>query len=223
MLLYVVATPLGNLEDVTLRALEVLRSADVVACEDTRVTRRLLLRHGVEARLVSYHEHNERTKAPHLAERAAAGEKVALVTNAGTPLLSDPGYHLVRECLERGVRVVPVPGPSAATAALVASGLPTHRFVFIGFPPRKPGPRRRALEGVSSFVGSILLFEAPQRLAATLREAADVLGPRRACVARELTKVHEEFVRGTLQELAERFAASPPRGECTVVVEGAGA
>jgi 16S rRNA (cytidine1402-2'-O)-methyltransferase len=218
--LFIVPTPIGNLDDITLRAIDILRSADLVACEDTRLTRRLFDRHGVKAKLTSFHEHNERQKAPRLAELAASGKLVALVTNAGTPSVSDPGFRLVRECVERGVKVIPVPGASAVTAALVASGLPTHRFTFLGYLPRKPGPRRRALEDVASFDGSIVLFESPQRLAKTLGAAAEVLGRRRACVARELTKLHEEFARAVLPELAERYAASPPRGECTVVIEG---
>jgi 16S rRNA (cytidine1402-2'-O)-methyltransferase len=222
MPLYVVATPIGNLRDVTPRALEVLGSADLVACEDTRVTRRLLVRHGVRpGRLESFHEHSEKGKAPRLAELAASGKSVALVTNAGTPLVSDPGFRLVRECVERGAEVVPVPGASAVTAALVASGLPTHRFAFLGFLPKKPGARRRALEDVAAFDGSLVLFESAQRLSKTLAVAAEVLGDRRSCVARELTKLHEELARGRLTELARRYADSPPKGECTVVVEGA--
>ena len=221
MPLYVVATPVGNLADVTLRALETLRMVDVIACEDTRLTRRLLDRHGImPGRLVSYHEHNEKRRAAELARLAASGKTVALVTNAGTPLVSDPGFRLVSACLEKGVEVVPVPGASSALAALVASGLPTHRFTFLGYLPRKSGPRRRALEQVVAFDGSIILYEAPQRLAATLRDAAEVLGDRRACLAREMTKIHEEFVRGTLPELARRYGEAPPKGECTVVIEG---
>ncbi|MHC4200019.1 MAG: 16S rRNA (cytidine(1402)-2'-O)-methyltransferase [Planctomycetota bacterium] len=221
MPLYVVATPVGNLEDVTLRALDALRECDVIACEDTRVTRRLLDRHGIRAkRLVSYHEHNEKERAPELAGLAASGKSVALVTNAGTPLVSDPGFRLVQACLEAGVEVVPVPGASSVLAALVASGLPTHRFTFLGYLPRKGGPRKRALQGVAEFDGSIVIYEAPQRLASTLEDAAEVLGDRRACLAREVTKLHEEFVRGTLPELAERYAEAPPKGECTVVIAG---
>ncbi len=221
MPLFIVSTPIGNLDDVTLRAMEILKAADVVACEDTRVTRRLLDRHGIRARrLESFHEHNEKQKAPRLAELAASGKSVALVTNAGTPLVSDPGFRLVRECVERGVEVVPIPGASAVTASLVASGLPTHRFTFLGFLPKKPGALRRALEEVKGFDGSLVIFESARRLAKTLAHAAEVLGERRACVARELTKVHEEFARGRLSELAERYGASPPKGECTVVIEG---
>ena len=220
MPLFVVPTPIGNLDDVTLRAIEILKSADLVACEDTRVTKRLLKRHDVTARTESLHEHNEARKAPRLAELAASGKRVALVTNAGTPLVSDPGFRLVRECLARGVEVTPLPGASAVTTALVGSGLATHRFTFLGFLPRKSGGRRRALEGVASFDGSIVLFESPNRLGRTLADAAEVLGDRRGAVARELTKVHEEWVRGTLAELAERFAGSPVKGECTLVIEG---
>jgi 16S rRNA (cytidine1402-2'-O)-methyltransferase len=219
--LYVVATPIGNLEDVTLRALEVLRTAEVVACEDTRVAARLFGRHGIAPRrTVSYHEHNERRRADELAALAASGASVALVTNAGTPALSDPGYRLVRACIDRDVPVVPLPGASAALSAVVASGLPTHRFTFLGFPPRKPGARKRVFESVRAFDGSLVLYESPLRLAATLRDAAEVLGPRAACVARELTKLHEEWTRGSLLELAEKYAAVAPKGECTVVIEG---
>lgn len=220
MPLYVVSTPIGNLEDVTLRALDVLSRADLVACEDTRVARRLFARHNIRASLTPFHEHNERRRAPELAELAASGKSVALVTNAGTPSVSDPGFRLVRECLERGVPVIPIPGASAVMAALVASGLPTHRFVFLGFLPRKPNALRRELASVASLEGSLVAFESPQRLAGTLRAAFEVLGPRRACIARELTKLHEELVRGTLGELAERYERSPPRGECTLVIEG---
>ena len=221
MPLYIVATPVGNLEDVTRRALDALRECDVIACEDTRVTKRLLDRHAIRAkRLVSYHEHNEKERAPELAELASSGKSVALVTNAGTPLVSDPGFRLVQACLEKGVEVVPIPGASSVLAALVASGMPTHRFTFLGYLPRKGGPRKRALQGVAGFDGSIVIYEAPQRLAATLKDAADVLGDRRACLARELTKVHEEFVRGTLCGLAERYGDSPPKGECTLVIGG---
>ncbi len=221
MSLHVVATPVGNLEDVTLRALDALRECDVIACEDTRVTRRLLDRYEIRAkRLVSYHEHNEKERAPELAELAASGKSVALVTNAGTPLVSDPGYRLVQACLEKGVEVVPVPGASSVLAALVGSGLPTHRFTFLGYLPRKGGPRKRALQGVAEFDGSIVIYEAPQRLASTLKDAAEVLGDRRACLAREVTKVHEEFVHGTLPELAQRYAEAPPKGECTLVIGG---
>ncbi len=221
MSLFIVSTPIGNLDDVSLRAIEVLRSCDVVACEDTRVTKRLLERHKITpARLVSYHEHNEKERAPELARLAASGKKVALVTNAGTPLVSDPGFRLVQACLEKGVDIVPIPGASSVLAGIVASGLPTHRFTFLGFLPKKGGPRRRALGSVAAFDGSIVFFEAPSRLAAALKDAAEVLGDRRACLAREVTKLHEEFVRGTLPELARRYAPSPPKGECTVVIEG---
>ena len=220
MPLLVIATPIGNLEDVTLRALNALKRADVVACEDTRVTKRLLQRHGIEARLTPFHEHNEVRRAGELADLAAGGGTVAIVTNAGTPAVSDPGFRLVRECIERGVAIVPLPGASAAVTALVASGLPTHRYTFLGFPPRKSGARKRLFASLSEFDGSIVLYESPVRLGATLRDAAEALGARRACLARELTKVHEEFVRATLPELAERYAEAKPKGECTLVIEG---
>jgi 16S rRNA (cytidine1402-2'-O)-methyltransferase len=219
--LYVIATPIGNLEDVTHRALEMLKHADVVACEDTRVTRRLLDRYGITAQLTPFHEHNEHRRASELAEVAASGRSVAIVTCAGSPSVSDPGYRLVRSCIDRGVPVIPVPGASALVTALVASGLPSHRFTFLGFPPRKSGARKKAFAAVGELDGSIIAYESPLRLAATLRDAAEVLGAdRSACVARELTKIHEEFVRGTLGELAARYAEKAPKGECTIVIEG---
>jgi 16S rRNA (cytidine1402-2'-O)-methyltransferase len=218
--LYVIATPIGNLEDVTLRCLDALRRADVVACEDTRVTKRLLDRHGIVAPLTPFHEHNEQRRADELADRAAAGETVAVVTNAGTPSVSDPGFRLVRACVDRGVAVVPLPGASAAVTALVASGLPTHRYTFLGFPPRKSGARTRLFASVAAFDGSLVVYESPLRLAGTLRDAHAALGDRRGCLARELTKLHEEFVRGTLSQLAARYESQPPRGECTLVIEG---
>jgi 16S rRNA (cytidine1402-2'-O)-methyltransferase len=203
-----------------MRALDALKSADIVACEDTRVTRRLLQRHGIDAKLTPFHEHNEMRRAGELADLAASGSTVAIVTSAGTPAVSDPGFRLVRECIDRGVQVVPLPGASAAVTALVASGLPTHRYTFLGFPPRKSGGRKRLFESLASFDGSLVLYESPMRLGATLRDAAEALGDRRACLARELTKVHEEFVRGTLPELAARYAGAKPKGECTLVIEG---
>lgn len=218
--LYLVGTPIGNLGDVTLRALEVLRRVAVVACEDTRHTRVLLGKHGISARLTALPAFDEARRAGGILARLEAGEDVALVTDAGMPGVSDPGAALVELAVERGVRVVPVPGPSAPIAALAASGLPTDRFAFFGFLPRKGGARRAAIAEVARFPGTAVLLESPRRLGDTLRDLARELGPRRACVARELTKVHEELVRGTLPELAERFAGEV-LGEITVVIEGA--
>lgn len=219
--LYVVATPIGNLEDVTLRALRVLREVDLVAAEDTRHVRKLLDHYGVRKRVVSYHEHNERRRAPQLVAALRSGRSVALVSDAGTPALSDPGYHLVRACADAQIPVVPVPGPSAATAALVVSGLPTDRFLFVGFPPRRRTARRRFFEEIRDQRATLVLFEAPHRLAECLEDALAVLGDRRAAVCRELTKLHEEVRRGSLGELVRWARGVSVRGEVTVVVEGA--
>ncbi|MGI8945695.1 MAG: 16S rRNA (cytidine(1402)-2'-O)-methyltransferase, partial [Thermoleophilaceae bacterium] len=209
MSLVVCPTPIGNLEDVTLRVLSALRDADVVACEDTRRTRTLLERYGVTATLVSYHEHNEEARSAELVERMRGGETVALVSDAGMPLVSDPGYVLVRACIGAGLAVEVLPGPSAALAALVASGLPADRWRFVGFLPRKKGELRRALaeEG-----GTLVAFESPRRVPATLAVLAGMDPERPAAVCRELTKLHEQVTRGTAAELAERYAGSPPKG-----------
>ena len=215
--LVVCPTPIGNLEDVTLRVLSALRDADVVACEDTRRTRVLLERYGVQASLISYHEHNERERAAELVERMRAGAVVALVSDAGMPLVSDPGYVLVQGCVAAGLEVEVLPGPSAALAALVASALPSDAWRFAGFLPRK----RAALIEVLGSPETVVAFESPKRVAATLEVLAAVDPERPVAVCRELTKVHEEVVRGTAAELAERYAAGPPRGEVVLVVGGA--
>ena len=216
------ATPIGNLEDISMRALRSLSEADVVACEDTRRTRKLLTHHGVEVtRLVSYHEGNERRRARDLLERIRSGERVVLVTDAGTPGLSDPGYRLVRACIDGGLPVEAVPGPTAAITALTLSGLPPARFVFEGFLPRKSPERRRRLGELVEEKRTIVFYESPHRLADCLADLADVLGERPAAVARELTKVHEEVRRGSLGELARWAADGSPRGEMVVVVGGA--
>jgi 16S rRNA (cytidine1402-2'-O)-methyltransferase len=213
--LVVCPTPIGNLEDVTLRVLAALREADVVACEDTRRTRVLLDRYGVKAKLVSYHEHNEDARALALVERMTAGETVALVSDAGMPLVSDPGYVLVRACVAAGLPVEVLPGPSAAITALVASGLPADSWRFGGFLPRKKGELRQALAEPG---GTLVAFESPRRVPATLALLASFDPNRRVAVCRELTKAHEEIVRGSAAELAERYAESPPRGEVVLVV-----
>lgn len=218
--LYLVATPIGNLGDISTRALETLREVAFVACEDTRHSRVLLDHFGISADTVSLPAFAEGQRAGRILERLEAGEDCALVTDAGSPGISDPGEKLVAEALERGVKVVPVPGPTALVAALSASGLPTGRFHFLGFLPRK-GPERQAmLEEVAPLSATIALYESPRRLAETLVDLKDALGDRRAVVARELTKVHEEFVRGSLTTLAERYATEEPRGEVVVLVEG---
>ncbi len=218
--LYLVATPIGNLEDITLRALRVLKEASVVACEDTRHTQKLLQHYGISTRMLSYHEHNEHSRTPELVAALQQGAQVALVSDAGMPLVSDPGHRLVAACIARGIRVVPVPGPSAVVAALAAAGLPCDEFVFVGFLPARSGERQRALERLRNEPRTMVFYEAPHRLLDTLTAAADVFGERPAVVARELTKVHEEFVRGSLRELAAYFFARPPRGEATLLVTG---
>lgn len=219
-LLRVVATPIGNLDDLSPRAARALAEADLIACEDTRVTRKLLTRVQSRATLVACHARNEETRVPELVRRVAAGARVALVTDAGTPGLSDPGQRLVSACLDAGLRVEVVPGPSAAVAALVLSGLPTARFVFEGFLPRTGTARRRRLDALAGERRTIVIFESPHRLAASLADMLEILGDRPAAMARELTKVHEEVVRGTLSEILAR-AKEGVRGEVTLVVGGA--
>ena len=218
--LFVVATPIGNLEDVTLRALRVLREAGLVLAEDTRRTRILLDRHGIPARPVSLHAHNEAARCGEVLAALADGRDVALVSDAGTPLVSDPGERLVAAVIEAGHPVVPVPGASAVLAALAASGLPPLPFAFVGFPPRRSSARKALFDSYRGRPETVVLFESPHRTAATLRALAEALGERRACVARELTKRHEELARGTLAELAERYRDGA-RGEVTIVVAGA--
>ena len=221
--LWLVATPIGNMEDVSLRALVVLAAVDRIACEDTRRTARLLARHGIAGRLVSYHEHNAARVRPGLIRVLRGGGSLALVADAGTPLISDPGYKLVRAAVCAGVRVTGCPGPSAPLMALILSGLPTDRFYFGGFLPTRPGPRRRALAALRPLAATLVFLESPRRLAASLEDMEETLGPRRAVVARELTKMHEEVRRGTLAALAGHYRADgPPKGEVVVVVDGAG-
>jgi 16S rRNA (cytidine1402-2'-O)-methyltransferase len=215
--LVVCPTPIGNLEDITLRVLSVLREADVVACEDTRRTRVLLDRYGVSATLVSYHEHNERERSAQLVKRMRDGETVALVSDAGMPLVSDPGYVLVQACVAAGLAVEVLPGPSAALAALVASGLPAETWRFVGFLPRKKGE----LAQVFAAPETVVAFESPHRVAASLAALAAIDGAREVAVCRELTKVHEEVVRGSAAELAQRFGARETKGEIVLVVAGA--
>ncbi|HEY0836819.1 MAG TPA: 16S rRNA (cytidine(1402)-2'-O)-methyltransferase [Azospirillum sp.] len=218
------ATPIGNAADITLRALDTLRGADVIACEDTRMTGKLMMIHGVSTPLVSYHEHNAARMRPVLIDRMRAGEAVALVSDAGTPLVSDPGYKLVRDCVAAGVGVTALPGPSAPLTALVLSGLPTDRFLFAGFLPNKQAARRGAIGELRGVPATLLFFESAQRLPDTLADLADLLGPREAAVARELTKLYEEVRRGPLPELAAHYAeAGPPKGEVVLVVGPPGA
>ena len=217
--LWIVATPIGNLDDLTARAREALQLADVVACEDTRRTGRLLQKLGFKKRLVSLHEHNERQRLGALLETLESGLSVALVSDAGTPLLSDPGFLLVRAAIGQGVEVSPVPGASALLAALVASGLPPYPFTFAGFPPPKAGRRKRFYRRLSELDHTLVIFESPHRLLASLADAGEELGDRPVTLGRELTKKHEEFLRGSLGEILERLKSRPSlKGEFVLVV-----
>lgn len=220
--LYIVGTPIGNLEDITLRALRILREADLIAAEDTRVTRKLLSRYEIHAPLTSYHQHSGGGKTRSLADQVEEGKRIALVTDAGMPGVSDPGGELIEECIRRGLPVIPVPGPTAATAALAGSGLPTQRFAFDGFPPRQKKNRVVFFNRLREEARTILLYESPRRLLETLTDLRNVVGEnRRIVVGRELTKLHEEFIRGSIDEVIRRFEETPPRGECVILIAGA--
>ena len=217
--LHVVATPIGNLGDITLRAIEVLAGCDLIACEDTRVTGKLLKAHGIATKLFAYHDHNAERVRPALIERLQRGEKVALVSDAGTPLVSDPGFRLVRECIAEGIAVIPLPGASSVLAALMVAGLPTDRFLFAGFLPGKTEGRRKTLAELAPVRATLVFLESPHRLAAALADMSEILGTREAAIARELTKLHEELRRGELAALAAHYASVPtPKGEIVVVV-----
>ena len=216
--LYVVATPIGNLEDITLRAMRILREVKLIAAEDTRTTRKLLARHEIRTPLMSFHEHNHVRQTPRILEALSEGD-VALVSDAGVPTVSDPGAELVRKALELGIEVTPIPGASAVTAALSASGMPADRFTFVGFLPRRRRDRLRVLEGLASIETTLVVFEAPHRLRSTLEDILSAWGDRRMAVCRELTKKFEEVFAGPISEALERFGE--PRGEFTLVVEGA--
>jgi 16S rRNA (cytidine1402-2'-O)-methyltransferase len=216
--LYLVATPIGNLEDITLRALRILRESDQIACEDTRHTQKLLNHYEIAKPLVSYHEHNEMTRAPELLIALEQGAKIALVSDAGMPLVSDPGYRLVTLCLRHKIPVVPIPGPSALLAALAASGLPNEEFLFVGFLPSRSGERQRALERLRIEDRTIIFYEAPHRVQECIADVREILGDRPACLAREVTKLHEEFLRGKLSELFTALEERPARGEITLLI-----
>lgn len=218
--LYLVATPIGNLADITLRALQTLAAADILACEDTRVSRVLLERYGIRRRTTAYHEHNAAQAGPKLIAALEAGQSVALISDAGTPLVSDPGYRLVGEALERGLRVVPIPGPSAPLAALTASGLPSDTFLFAGFLPVKAGQRTSRMESLKAVPATLIFFESPRRLPDTLAAMAQTLGEsRKAAVGRELTKTFEEMRTGTLAELASHYEENgAPKGEIVICI-----
>jgi 16S rRNA (cytidine1402-2'-O)-methyltransferase len=220
--LYLVATPIGNLEDITHRAVRLLGEVDLIACEDTRHTKKLLNHYGINTRTISYHEHNETERAAQLLERLKLGANVAIVSDAGTPGISDPGFRLTRLAIANEITVVPVPGASALVAALVSSGMPTDEFFFGGFLPARSGGRRTRLSELRSIAATLIFYEAPHRIAATLRDAQEILGERQAVVARELTKMHEEIARGSLSELAARFSsAESARGEMVVIIDRA--
>ena len=218
--LYLVSTPIGNLEDITHRAVRLLGEVDVIACEDTRHTKKLLSHYSIGTRTISYHEHNERERAAELLRQLKRGLDVAIVSDAGTPGISDPGFRLARLAIENDVRVVPVPGASALITALVASGMPTDEFFFGGFLPARSGARRTRLSELRSIPATLIFYEGPHRIAATLKDAQEILGEREAVVARELTKMHEEIVRGRLSELAARFSsADSARGEMVLIID----
>ena len=216
--LYIVATPIGNLEDITLRALRVLREADLIACEDTRHTRKLLSHYNISKPVISYHEHNERQRSEELIAKLEAGANIALVSDAGTPLVSDPGFTVVSNAIARGIHVVPIPGPSALAAALTASGLPCDEFMFIGFLPSKQSARRAKLAKLAGIKATLIFYEAPHRVKTTIADVLEALGDRPAVLARELTKIHEEFLRGSLSEIAGALAERPARGEYVLLI-----
>jgi 16S rRNA (cytidine1402-2'-O)-methyltransferase len=222
--LYIVSTPIGNLEDITQRALQVLGQVELIACEDTRHTRKLLNHFGINTPTVSYHDHNERERSAELLRRLTSGESIALVSDAGTPGINDPGYRIVQLAIENDLTVVPVPGASALISALVCSGLPTDEFFFGGFLPPKSNARRMRLTELRSLPATLIFYEAPHRISAALKDAFEVLGARHAVVARELTKLHEEFIRGRLDELAAQFASNEKaRGEIVLIIDRASA
>jgi 16S rRNA (cytidine1402-2'-O)-methyltransferase len=216
--LYLVATPIGNLEDMTLRAIRVLKEVDLIACEDTRRTQKLLNAYQVRTRTISYHEHNEMTRAPELVIQMAEGSDIALVSDAGMPVVSDPGFRLVHLAIRHNIPVIPVPGASAFVAALAASGMPVDKFRFLGFLPSKRGARRKGLEELKGATKTLVFYEAPHRLLDMLKDVRDILSDREVVVAREVTKVHEEFLRGTASGLLERLKKRPVKGEITVLV-----
>ncbi len=218
--LYVIATPVGNLEDLSPRALRLLGEVDLIACEDTRHTRKLLSRFAIQTPTTSYHEHNEVSKTPELIEKLARGSRIALVSDAGTPLLSDPGYHLIHGCREQGIPVYPVPGPTAATAALSVSGLPTDHFFFQGFLPRRVSARRQQLETIGRLKATLVIYLSPHSVLTTLKRIRDVLGNRQAFLGREMTKLHETHYPGNLEQILKQLQQEKPRGEYTLVVEG---
>jgi 16S rRNA (cytidine1402-2'-O)-methyltransferase len=219
--LFIVATPIGNMEDITLRALRVLSEVDLIAAEDTRHTGKLLKHHKIDAHLISCHEHNEQKRSDELIDRLKRGQNIALVSNAGTPSVSDPGYRLIQKSISEGIEVVPIPGVSAAIAALSVSGLPTDSFIFIGFAPRKHGKRQTLFHSLSKEIRTLIFYESPRRLLNLVEDLLINLGERRAVLAREITKLHEEFIRGNLSQIRNHIKLKEEiKGECTLIVEG---
>jgi 16S rRNA (cytidine1402-2'-O)-methyltransferase len=216
--LYIVATPIGNLEDMTFRAIRILKEVDLIAAEDTRHSRKLLNHYGIATRMTPYHDHNEQLKTDYLLENLLAGQNIAIITDAGTPCIADPGYRIAKAAAEKGIRTVPIPGASAIVAALSASGLPSDRFAFEGFLPPKQGKRKSRLDALKNEDKVIIFYEAPHRLAATLSDMAEILGNRETVVARELTKIHEEFRNGTLHELADFYREQQVKGEVVILI-----
>lgn len=221
-ILYITATPMGNLEDMTFRAVRILKEADLIAAEDTRHSKRLLSHYGITTPCISCHEHNESQRAPQLIKRLEQGETIALITDAGTPCISDPGYVLVREASAKGIQVLPIPGCSAAVAGLSVAGLPTDQFAFHGFLPKKQGRRTKALEAVKTDPATLIFYESPRRVITLIAHIKEVLGDRPACLAREITKRHEEYIRGPLSQILEELEGRESvKGECALFVQGA--
>jgi 16S rRNA (cytidine1402-2'-O)-methyltransferase len=219
--LYVVATPIGNMDDITLRALTILGQVDLIAAEDTRHTGKLMKYHNIKSRLIPYHEHNERERTPLLIERIESGSSIALVSNAGTPTVSDPGYMLLQSAVKKGIRVIPIPGVSAGITALSISGLPTDSFIFIGFPAKKKAKRFKQLQEFADEKRTLIFYVSPGRILAFMKELTDAMGDRYGVLCREMTKLHEEFLRGCLSELIESLSHRPSiKGECTLLVKG---
>ena len=217
--IYVVSTPIGNLGDISLRAIEILKTVDLIACEDTRQTSKILKRYDIKNKMTPYHDHNKEYKTPLLIELLKKGKSIALVSDAGTPAISDPGFYLIREAIKNDVRISPIPGPSALTAAAVASGMEIDRFIFEGYLPRKKG-RVRRLKELAAYKVTIVIFEGPHRLLRSLRDLRETLGDRKAAIGREMTKLNEEFIRGNLSDLLVNFSKHKPKGEFVILIEG---
>ena len=220
-ILYIVSAPIGNLEDITLRALRILKEADLIAAEDTRHTRKLLSRYDIHTPTISYFEHNEIRRSKLLLDKLEGGSDIALVSNAGTPAISDPGYHIIKMCIEAGVDIVPIPGPSALLAAAVVSGFPLHNFVFEGFSPVKGARRRKKLNILRNEPRTVVFYESPHRLLKFLADALEILGDRELVIGRELTKMYEEIYRGSVSQAIQKFTEAKPRGEFVIVIRGA--